>query len=168
MDYSATFNAGDRSAEKQYAAQARVKTQPPKNPDIEDSTVEDGDSSTGLAWLGEGDKGKLAINSDSVVMSGTAVVSPETIATLRPQVDPRVAVKDAMAETFRKGVENSFSANRLVAAIGQLEMMMGGALLSRDDRVGIIGEVRDNLIVQNRAALSDLSYNKMIGQVLVA
>lgn len=177
MDFSASLNMGDMAQQGTQGTLAKARALA-KNLDGQENVVKEdekkpGDvSSSGAQWNGDGDA--LVCRSDEFVLSSSAVILQESVASPPPKVSAQQlvartfeAAKQAAQQTFSTGCEESFSANRLIAAIGQLKMMMGGTLLDGAERRAIIDGVRTKLTAQNQAAVADSSYNKMISQVLM-
>lgn len=119
---------------------------------------------------GKGEKENLRLSVDTVKIGPTTVAAPEVVKA-PPVVDIRRNLKEKFIKLFEKTYANCFSHNRLLAKVA--EWMVGNILerlallgMSPQELAEIKDRVRDDLILQNRVALSQVIYDESMLEIV--
>jgi hypothetical protein len=165
------LNVAISNAAKEYAVK---KPQAPK-PQEEAVTLSQGLRESGFEWV-ENDKSELNLSnqlseSDFLLSTSTTDTSARTARSTNVPQEMLEGLKNKFKKLFVSAYSNVFSHNRLLAKVS--EWMVGNVMerlalmgISPQELENLKGQVREDLVCQNRVALSQIVYDETMLEIV--
>lgn len=172
MSQNITLNSG-MAQEKLYALMKKPTAA--NNPGVEqqaNAVSQEINRASNLRWAEvksegktEGDLKILASKTSSELASST-VTLPDAVKASYSSADLLDTLRKRFVTTYEKACELSFHFNRLTAKVGEFMAGTCAHFLSPEEKAKIKERVRQNMISQNRAALSQVIYDETMLEIV--